>query len=220
MLKIVHEKDYEKVTKEISDCQGRVLQTFVPTIIAIGLIPVADKQKFALVTLVCAFSILFGSSLYVASLSYKIFRNAAFIQVLTELSEYRGMLSWERVLLNFNQKRPAPGVLGTETRTVAAIYATFSATYILMFYEINQVLVVFFGIILMIIAVKIWFIPKQFVGYLNTWKTVLDENINSNSVQSRHMPKKMKSCPVIVSSMVYTPPPRKRSRSISSRISR
>lgn len=178
MFEIVLEKDYEKVVKEISECQGRILQTFVPTIIAIGLIPVADRQKFALITLVCSFAILFGSSLYVASLSYKIFRNAAFIQALTELNKSGAVLSWERALLIFNEKRPAPGVLGTETRTISAIYATFSATYILMFYEISPLFAFFFGVILAGVATRIWFIPERYVSYYDTWKKVLNEKFS------------------------------------------
>jgi hypothetical protein len=68
----IDKKDHDKVLSEISDCQGRILQTLVPTIISVGLISIADRENIALITLVTSFSVLFGSSLYVASLSYKI----------------------------------------------------------------------------------------------------------------------------------------------------
>lgn len=175
MVKAVLEKDREKVVNEISECQGRILQTFVPTIIAIGLISVANRDEFAFITLVCSFSILFGSSLYVASLCYKIFRNAAFIRALTELNnDNEDVVSWEAALALFNKKFPPPKVLGAETKTISVVYATFSATYVLMFYEISLFFAFLFGLILFAAAARIWFIPKRSDSYYDTWMRVLN----------------------------------------------
>jgi hypothetical protein len=149
----------------------------VPTIIAIGLISVADRQKFAFITLVCSFAILFGSALYVASLSYKIFRNAAFIQALMDVHKNGTCLTWESALRLFNKEVEAPRILGSETKTISAIYATFSATYVLMFYEISVYFSFLFGVVLFAIAVRIWFIPRKHASYYDAWKKVLNKNI-------------------------------------------
>jgi len=47
MSKVVRldETDRENVHKEISQCQGRVIQTLVPTILALGLIAIADPEN-------------------------------------------------------------------------------------------------------------------------------------------------------------------------------
>ena len=63
------EKNRNQALTELQSCQERTLQTFVPTIIAVGLIAIADRGNFALVTLASSFAVLFGSSMYVASLA-------------------------------------------------------------------------------------------------------------------------------------------------------
>ena len=88
---VVSKSSHEKVIKEIADSQTRVVQTLVPTILAIGLIAVAASaslggsegaSRFRLDIVVgCTFAILFSSSIYVAALSYKIFRNGTFLSV-------------------------------------------------------------------------------------------------------------------------------------------
>ncbi len=170
----IEEKDREKVLAEISECQGRILPTLVPTILSVALISIADRKNFALITLVSAFSVLFASSLYVASLSYKIFRNASFIRVFTGHIESEDKVHWEKALSKFNENKSSPMIIGFETKTIAIIYIVFSMAYTLMFYSINSILAVLLGIVLAIVALRIYFIPSYSNRYDQKWERVLE----------------------------------------------
>jgi len=169
----IHNKDRDKVIAEISECQARILQTLVPTIIAVGLISIADREKFALITSVTAFSVLFGTSLYVASLSYKIFRNSSFIRALTDLTT-SDTVYWEEALSKFNKNQSPPTIIGYETKTVAIVYLVFAITYIYMFYELAPLITCVLGSVLAIVALKILFIPNSADKYHKKWKEVID----------------------------------------------
>ncbi len=171
----IEEKDRDKVISEISECQGRILQTLVPTILAMGLISIADREKFALITSVTAFSVLFSTCLYVTSLSYKIFRNASFIRVLTERNAKHETFYWEEVLSKFNKHQSPPKIIGYETKTIAIIYLVFSFTYIFMFYEIDPLVTMMLGLILTVTAIRMLFIPNFSDKYYEEWTKILDE---------------------------------------------
>lgn len=172
----VNEKDREKVAAEISEAQGRIIQIFVPTILAVGLISIADKENFALITLFASFAILFGSSLYIANLSYKIFRNATFIKAASEKEEPKesGVIHWEKALSLFAAKKEQPKIIAYETKTIAVIFIVFALIYTMMFYKMNALLSVVFGVILLSLAIKIFLIPSRSKEFYETWKSVLD----------------------------------------------
>jgi len=169
----IDKKDYDKVLSEISDSQGRILQTLVPTIISVGLISIADRENVALITLITSFSVLFGSSLYVASLSYKIFRNACFIRAVTEQSMVTDTIHWEKALSLFNAMESPPKIIGFETKTVSIIYFVFSIAFTFMFYEMNALLSIIFGIILSLVAIRIYLIPRAADAYYAKWTNIL-----------------------------------------------
>jgi len=173
----VEENDRQKVIDEIAASQERILQTFVPTIISVGLIAIADRETFATITMVCAFAVLFGSSLYVASLSYKIFRNACFIRALGKLSPDTGVLHWEDMLSRFHKAMTPPPIIGYETRTVAFIYMIFALAFIYMFYEIDLVMSVVFGILLFVVGLRIYLIPRNADRYHQQWLQILNETL-------------------------------------------
>jgi len=81
--------DRDQGRTELEQCQERIMQTLAPILIVVGLISIADRENVALITLCSSFTVLFGSSLYVASLGYKIFRNTTFIQALNERTDLR-----------------------------------------------------------------------------------------------------------------------------------
>ena len=174
------EKDREKILAEIADCQNRILQTLVPTILAVGLVSIADKKHFALITLFASFAILFGASLYIANLSYKIFRNATFIKAITE-RENNGndsMIHWEKALSIFSKKAAPPAIIGYETKTIAVIFLVFALVYTLMFFSMQPVLSIVFGAILGVVAASILMIPSKSEEYYMMWKRVLEEYVN------------------------------------------
>ena len=171
----LEENDRQKVIDEIAASQERILQTFVPTIIAVGLIAIADRDTFATITLVSAFAVLFGSSLYVASLSYKIFRNACFIRALTDIAPKSNTIHWEDILSRFNKEQTPPKIIGYETRTIAFIYMIFSLAFIYMFYEINLPMTLLFGTMLFIVALRIFLIPRDADRYHRRWLLLLNE---------------------------------------------
>jgi hypothetical protein len=172
----VHEKDREKVITEISEAQARIIQIFVPTILAVGLVSITDKENLALVTMFASFAILFGSSLYITNLSYKIFRNATFIRAVSEKEQTKdsGVIHWEKALSIFVSKKEQPKIIAYETKTIAVIFIVFALIYILMFYKMNLILSIVFGIILLILAIKIFLIPSKSNEYYETWKSVLN----------------------------------------------
>lgn len=171
------EKDREKVLKEIADCQSRILQTLVPTILAVGLVSIADKKNFALITLFSSFAILFAASLYIANLSYKIFRNATFIKALSEreCDKDDNMIHWEKALSLFSKKANPPKIIGYETKTIAVIFLVFSAVYGVMFFSMQPYLSVGFGLILGVVALTILKIPSKSEEHYRMWKQVLNE---------------------------------------------
>jgi hypothetical protein len=172
---MLDDSDRQKVLDEITACQERILQTFVPTIIAVGLIAIADRETFASITLVSAFAVLFGSSLYVASLSYKIFRNACFIRALSDIAPKSSTLHWEDMLSRFNQEQTPPKIIGYETRTIAFIYMIFSLAFIYMFYAISLPMTLLFGTMLFIVALRLFLIPRDAERYHQQWLLLLNE---------------------------------------------
>ena len=99
------DKSREKVIKEISELQARVLQTLVPTILALGLIAVAASAKLGSsdgtggfepkIIMGCTFAILFTSGLFVAALSYKIQFNGNCLRVFPPRDSKKGEVDWE-----------------------------------------------------------------------------------------------------------------------------
>ena len=171
------EKDKDKILTEIADCQNRILQTLVPTILAVGLVSIADKKNFALITLFSSFAILFGASLYIANLSYKIFRNATFIKAVSEreCDENDNMIHWEKALSIFSSKANPPKIIGYETKTIAVIFLVFAIVYTMMFFSMQPILSVAFGLVLGFIALTILNVPSKSQEYYVMWKRVLDE---------------------------------------------
>jgi|GEM_PF-6655017 len=172
------EKDKDKIVGEISDCQGRIVQTFVPTIIAVGLISISDRENFALVTIISSFAVLFGSSLYVASLSFKIFRNASFLEEYNRILGSGKVTDWERLLTAFWEKQSTPIIIGYETRSIAVVYFVFSLAFLGMFYELGHTLILIsLFAALIFVALRILFIPARAKNYRATWNDVLSESI-------------------------------------------
>lgn len=171
----VEENDRQKVIDEIAACQERILQTFVPTIISVGLIAIADRENFATITMVCAFAVLFGSSLYVASLSYKIFRNACFIRALGDITPKSNTAHWEDMLSRFHHAMTPPAIIGYETRTIAFIYMIFALAFIYMFHEIDLVMSVLFGLLLFVVGLRVYLIPRNADRYHKQWLLILND---------------------------------------------
>jgi len=169
------ENDRNKVVAEIADCQGRILQVFVPTIIAVGLISIADRQNIATITMVCAFVVMFGSSLYVANLSYKIFRNACFVRAVTTLAPKDGVVHWEEMLSRFNREQAPPAIIGYETRTIAFIYMIFAGAFFYMFREIDLLSSALFAAVLFAVALRMFLIPNAAERFHRQWVEILSE---------------------------------------------
>ncbi len=130
----LHEEDLKKVVREIEQLQGRVLQTLVPTILAFGLIAFAGGEQINYLTLGGAFAVLFTSSLYVASLSYKIFRNSAFLQVFHHHANTEDTIYYENLMAKYRKKKGEPVIINAETTTASIIYAVLSFTFFFIFY--------------------------------------------------------------------------------------
>ncbi|NIV03606.1 hypothetical protein GWN26_13275 [Candidatus Saccharibacteria bacterium] len=164
--------DLEKVKNEIDQMQTRVIQILVPTILGFGLIAIADPQSIRDITMGCAFAILFSSSLFVTALSYKIFRNASFLQIFAKAESTRETVYWEDALSDFRKKGGVPRIVHSETTAVATIYAVMAFTYFFMFYRISLVAAAVLSLILLIVAIRMFLLYQNLEKFDNTWKKV------------------------------------------------
>lgn len=166
----VDEKDRDKIEREIEQCQTRFAQVLVPTVLAFGLIAIADPENIRHVTLGCAFAVLFSSSLYFASLSYKIMRNGIFLQVFGR--EYSGedkKIYWENALSVYREKSDLPPLIHSETITAGAIYAVLSLTYFFIFYRVNLIASIVATFILLCISFSILWVYKKRRNIRKAW---------------------------------------------------
>lgn len=130
-------KDLESIKQEIQQLQNRVIQTLVPTILALGLIAIANPDYINLFTLGCTFSVLFSSSLYIACLSYKIFRNSQFLAVFYIVEREQGKVYWDDALFEYRRIKGIPFIIHSETTTAAFIYIVLAITFFCIFYNTN-----------------------------------------------------------------------------------
>ncbi|MFC1925995.1 hypothetical protein ACFLW2_04805, partial [Chloroflexota bacterium] len=118
------DKSQEKVAREISECQGRIVQILAPAIFGFGITAVSSvggvsgSLDWARITIfLIAFNAVFiASGLYIGALSNKIFSNAAFLQY---YSKEQG--DWERLVKKYREKEKL-GVMEMETTTLGLIY--------------------------------------------------------------------------------------------------
>ncbi len=167
----VDEKDLKRVQTELSQCQARVLQTLVPTILGFGLIAIANPQSIRDVTLGCNFAILFSSSLYVASLSYKIFRNAAFLRTFLTAEVEKNKIYWEKVLSKYwEEHHPFP--IHSETTTAGFIYVVLALTFLFIFYKVDPIAASIGTVLLLLVALSIFMIYVKKGNYQKTWEDI------------------------------------------------
>lgn len=170
----VFEADRDKVTQEISQCQSRVIQTMVPTILALGLIAVADSNCVGILTLGCCFSILFCSSLYVACLSHKIFKNSRFLKVFCRPQARKGTVYWEHALDRYRSSTDRLP-LSSETVTAGTIYAVLAMTFFFVFHESYPVASLVCALLLLAVAFAIFAVYVQRNRSVAAWKIVRSE---------------------------------------------
>ena len=174
----INEKDREKIEMEIAHSQGRIIQTLVPTILALGLLGIASPENIRDITLGSAFAVLFSSSLYVTSLSYKIFRNAQFLKVFLSPEKRENEIYWENALSEYQNKHGLPILIHSETTTVGAIYMVLSITFFFIFYRVNMIASFVCTFILLWISFCIFLIYKRRDNVLHTWqdlKPIIEE---------------------------------------------
>jgi len=170
----VYQKDREKVVTEIAQCQARVVQTMVPTILALGLIAVADAEKAGVLTFGCAFAILFCSSLYVASLSCKIFQNGAFLKVFGPDEPEPSVVYWEDALATFREK-DTMFPIHSETWAAAVIYVVLSLTFFFIFYRERPIAATVCAVVLLSVAIGVAVIYSRAAVYEKRWIATKDE---------------------------------------------
>jgi len=172
-----HEQKF--IQQEIRDCQTRVLQTLVPTILALGLIAVSDPLNISSLSLECAFAVLFSSSMYVASLSFKIFRNSTFLFVFARgEGENTKKLMWSDALKAFNNHKLSPFIIRAETTTAALIYTVLAITFCYVFISVNFIVTIICTAVLLIVALRIFGIYRSASKYKKFW-TDYKENMDA-----------------------------------------
>ena len=168
-------KDRDKVMDEISQCQARVLQTMVPTILALGLLAIAQKDSIPGLALGCGFAILFCSGLYVAALSHKIFRNAGFLAIFSDnLLQDDHTINWESVLNRYpGTHREFP--IYSETTTAGTIYLALALTYFYVFFAKNPIAVNICTVLLIGVSALIFYTYFRREIHRERWKKVKKE---------------------------------------------
>ena len=135
-------KSRDKVEQELFQLQSRVIQTLVPTILGIGLVSVGTvaiggQPEPTKVTAGATFAILFTTSLYIASLTFKIFMNAAFLSVFDPSTE-QGKISWEEAVGKYRRGIYLLGFLRAESMAIGIIYVVLAATFLYMFFDVGD----------------------------------------------------------------------------------
>lgn len=156
------EADVSALNTEIESCQDRIVRVLVPTIISFGITSIGQVGVGASgalnyeILFGALFSVLFSSSLYITSMSYKIFERAAFLRVLTG-----DRTDWETVVHRY-RKRYSPRIIGSETSTISLIYMVLSILFGAVFWgKMPTPVVVGATVVLFVIAFRIWLIPRQ-----------------------------------------------------------
>lgn len=152
----------DALNREIESCQDRIVRVLVPTIVsfgitAVGRVGVSGGGVVSYDVLFAAlFAVLFSSSLYIASMSYKIFERAAFLRVLSEQDT-----DWETVVSEYRSAY-SPRVIGSETSAIGWIYMVLAVMFGVLFLE-----KVWFPatagatVLLFAVALRIWLIPRD-----------------------------------------------------------
>ncbi|MFC1947531.1 hypothetical protein ACFLXY_06400 [Chloroflexota bacterium] len=184
----VDERDWDKVTKEIEQCQSRVLQTLVPTVLALGLIgfsgmSMSTESSFPpYFAMGATFAVLLATSLYIASLSYKIFMNGTFLSVFAP--KQSDIIYWERVVKLFRgEPSGKPKIIHSETTTAGTIYMILALTYIFIFASIDAVreslgaliFLIISGIILLGVAFTIFWTYQRYDTLKANWEKIKEE---------------------------------------------
>ncbi len=172
------ESDRERIETELRQCQARVVQTLVPTILALGLIALAESARIRDISLGCAFAVLFSSSLYVASLSYKIIRNAEFLKVFASPEIGDNKICWEYALSAYRKTYGNPLVIHSETTTAATIYSVLSLAFFFIFYRVNLIASIVGTVVLLFVSFGIFLTYKRSNKVTERWeklKATLEE---------------------------------------------
>jgi len=152
----------DALNNEIESCQDRIVRVLVPTIISFGITAVGRVGVDATATVSyeilfgALFAVLFSSSLYIASMSYKIFERAAFLRVLSGQET-----DWETVVREY-RSRYAPRIIGSETTAIGWIYMVLAVLFGGLFLgRVWLPAVAAAAVALFAVAFRIWLIPRQ-----------------------------------------------------------
>lgn len=138
-------KACDRARSEIANCQQRITQVFVPTIIGFSIsalggimaVPFGSAKSnigmevFILLFLFSFFSVFISSSIYIMSLSYKIFRNAAFLKECSTDDD------WENLLKDYNtsiKSKAFHKLMELETTAIGLVYSILSIVYCMLIY--------------------------------------------------------------------------------------
>jgi hypothetical protein len=183
----VHDADITQVVGEMQQMQSRVMQTLVPTILALGLISFAGRESINYLSFGGAFAVLFTSSLYVSSLSYKIFRNAAFLSVFNRKVDTKDTIYYENLMKKYRSIKHDPPVIHAETTTAAIIYLVLSITFFFIFFMEKGndltflIAIIVATVILLFNCLILWLIYINRDNSCELWEKIRDELIDSES---------------------------------------
>lgn len=151
----------QALNEEIESCQDRIVRVLVPTIIsfgitAVGRVGVETNATVSYEILFGAlFGVLFSSSLYIASMSYKIFERAAFLRVLSSQQT-----DWETVVREY-RSRYSPRIIGSETTAIGWIYMVLAVLFAGLFWgRVWTPGTLVAAVTLFVVAFRIWLIPR------------------------------------------------------------
>ncbi len=159
----------KKAKAEIENCQKRIIQIMAPTIVAFGITGISSigegSGENILFIFLALFAVLFSSSLYIASLSYKIFKNAAYLRKYAKKEDWEKLMEIERGLYR-------TWFIGTETSAIGCIYILLSVIFGIIFPVrfwmtftnlLLRLLPIICVAILFAVALLIWMLPRPFM---------------------------------------------------------
>ena len=175
------DSDRAKVENEISSLQNRVLQIIIPTMLSIGIVSIVGSDHYGKVAMAGTCAIVMSSGTFVATLSYKIFQNAAFLQVFVTLVGHPGELSREDALIKFREGWISL-IIPTETTAATIIYFLFAGAYLYAFKDVDPMIAYFTYSVLNVspIALLLFYYGRR--RNENRWKTIREKLIKKAQV--------------------------------------
>ena len=149
--------------------------------LSIGLVSIVGSEHYGKVAMAGTCAIIMSSEKFVATLSYKIFQNAAFLRVFVTPVGHPGELSWEDALIKIREGWISL-IIPTETTPAAIIYFLFAGAYLYTSKDVDPTIAyVTYGVLNVSPIALFLFYYRRRINE-NRWNTIKEKLIKKAQV--------------------------------------